>query len=392
MKSSIRTLIAASTILILNAPAAWAQQVEQSARSVGVVTLKQQTVPMTVELPGRAVAFEQAEIRPRVDGIVMEKLYTPGTELKKGDPLFRLDDASYQATVAADEATVAQAKADLPVKQAAYDRAKKLEGSGYTTADVESARSDLAAARATLQSAEAALKYARIQLGWAEISSPIDGVADVASVSIGDLVSGGQSDALTTVTTLDPMYVDMMGPVTDMLKFRRQVDSGTIRLGETLSAELMLEDGTTYSAAATMVTPSPSVSTSTGSVNVRFRFDNSDHIVLPGMFLRGTLALGTQEAYLVPQRAGEHGADGKLSVFVVGEDGKAQSLKLDTLGSYENSWIVREGVSEGAKLIVDGQKNLSAGAAVSPVAVTIQADGTTADSEASANTQPAAAE
>ena len=392
MKSSIRTLIAASTILILNAPAAWAQQVEQSARSVGVVTLKQQTVPMTVELPGRAVAFEQAEIRPRVDGIVMEKLYTPGTELKKGDPLFRLDDASYQATVAADEATVAQAKADLPVKQAAYDRAKKLEGSGYTTADVESARSDLAAAKATLQSAEAALKYARIQLGWAEISSPIDGVADVASVSIGDLVSGGQSDALTTVTTLDPMYVDMMGPVTDMLKFRRQVDSGTIRLGETLSAELMLEDGTTYSAAATMVTPSPSVSTSTGSVNVRFRFDNPDHIVLPGMFLRGTLALGTQEAYLVPQRAGEHGADGKLSVFVVGEDGKAQSLKLDTLGSYENSWIVREGVSEGAQLIVDGQKNLSAGAAVSPVAVTIQADGTTADSETSANTQPAAAE
>lgn len=392
MKSSIRTLIAASTILILNAPAAWAQQVEQSARSVGVVTLKQQTVPMTVELPGRAVAFEQAEIRPRVDGIVMEKLYTPGTELKKGDPLFRLDDASYQATVAADEATVAQAKADLPVKQAAYDRAKKLEGSGYTTADVESARSDLAAAKATLQSAEAALKYARIQLGWAEISSPIDGVADVASVSIGDLVSGGQSDALTTVTTLDPMYVDMMGPVTDMLKFRRQVDSGTIRLGETLSAELTLEDGTTYSAAATMVTPSPSVSTSTGSVNVRFRFDNSDHIVLPGMFLRGTLALGTQEAYLVPQRAGEHGADGKLSVFVVGEDGKAQSLKLDTLGSYENSWIVREGVSEGAQLIVDGQKNLSAGAAVSPVAVTIQADGTTADSETSANTQPAAAE
>ena len=392
MKSSFRTLIAASTILILNAPAAWAQQVEQSARSVGVVTLKQQTVPMTVELPGRAVAFEQAEIRPRVDGIVMEKLYTPGTELKKGDPLFRLDDASYQATVAADEATVAQAKADLPVKQAAYDRAKKLEGSGYTTADVESARSDLAAAKATLQSAEAALKYARIQLGWAEISSPIDGVADVASVSIGDLVSGGQTDALTTVTTLDPMYVDMMGPVTDMLKFRRQVDSGTIRLGETLSAELTLEDGTTYSAAATMVTPSPSVSTSTGSVNVRFRFDNSDHIVLPGMFLRGTLALGTQEAYLVPQRAGEHGADGKLSVFVVGEDGKAQSLKLDTLGSYENSWIVREGVSEGAQLIVDGQKNLSAGAAVSPVAVTIQADGTTADSETSANTQPAAAE
>lgn len=392
MKSSVMTWIAASTILILSAPVAWAQQGEQSTRSVGVITLKQQTVPMTVELPGRAVAFEQGEIRPRVDGIVMEKLYTPGADLKKGDPLFRLDDASYQATVAADEATVAQAKADLPVKQAAYDRAKKLEGSGYTTADVESARSDLAAAKATLQSAEAALKYARIQLGWAEISSPIDGVADVANVSIGDLVSSGQTDALTTVTTLDPMYVDMMGPVTDMLKFRRQVDSGTVTLGETLSAELMLEDGTVYSAAATMVTPSPSVSTSTGSVNVRFRFDNPEHIVLPGMFLRGTLALGTQQAYLVPQRAGEHGADGKLSVFVVGENGKAQSLKLDTLGSFENNWIVREGVSEGAQLIVDGQKNLSAGVAVNPVAVTIQADGTTVDSATSANKQPVAAE
>ncbi|MCW4627747.1 MULTISPECIES: efflux RND transporter periplasmic adaptor subunit [Marinomonas] len=111
-------------------------------QQVGVITVKQQEVPIIVELPGRAVAYEKADIRPRVTGIVIDKLYKAGAEVKKGDPLFRLDDSSYQATVAADEATVAEAQANLPVKQSAYNRAKKLEGSGYTAADVDTAESE----------------------------------------------------------------------------------------------------------------------------------------------------------------------------------------------------------------------------------------------------------
>lgn len=163
----------------------------QASRPVGIIEIQRQSVPIIVKLPGRAVAYEQANIRPRVEGIVIEKLYKPGIVLEKGAPLFRLDDSSYQATVASDEADVAEAKADLPVKQSAYNRAKKLEGSGYTSNDVDSAKSALASAKTTLQSAEAALKYAKIQLGWTTITAPIKGIAAVADASIGDLVTSG---------------------------------------------------------------------------------------------------------------------------------------------------------------------------------------------------------
>lgn len=355
-----------------------AQQEGMATPQVGYVTLHPTQVGVTIELPGRAVAYEQADIRPRVDGVVMEKLYKPGAMVKAGDPLFRLDDASYQATVASDAATLAEAQADLPVKQAAYDRALKLQGAGTTAADVETARSNLASAEATLKSAQAALDYAKVELGWTTIRAPIDGVADVADVSIGDLVTAAQTDALTTVTTLDPIDVELLEPAADILSLRRKVEDGTIDLTDQITAQLELEGGDVEQVTGRLVTPSPTVSTTTGAVTVRFRFDNPKAVVLPGMFLHGHVKLGTRTVYLVPQRAGEHEADGTFSFFVL-EDGKAKKVSLPTDGSQDNAWIVTSGLSDGVQVIVDGQKNLTDGATVAGTAVTIREDGTTAD-------------
>ncbi|OCX61270.1 hypothetical protein BFP70_01430 [Thioclava sp. SK-1] len=365
--------------LLLLAPRAVMAQEAAAKTQVGVVTLSKTTVPVQAKLPGRAVATELADIRPRVDGVVTAKLYQPGAIVSAGDPLFQLDDASYQATVAADAATLASAQADLPVKQAAYDRAKKLEGSGYTADDVDSAKSALASAQAALQSAQAALKFADIQLGWTTIRSPINGVVDVADVSVGDLVTSGQTTALTTVTTLDPIEVDLSAPAADMLAIRDQIDSGALTKDQQITASLTLDNGDVYSGAGTLVTPSSTVSTTTGAVNVRFEFDNPERKILPGMFLRATVTLGTQQAFLVPQRAGSHDANGMLSVFIVGQDGTAQSVSLATQGSYDNSWIVTSGLDDGVQVVVDGQKNLQAGAALAPTAVQITSSGTTQD-------------
>ncbi|MBT9384330.1 efflux RND transporter periplasmic adaptor subunit [Pseudooceanicola sp. CBS1P-1] len=381
----LRTL--ALTLALVTPSALLAQQGGMMTPQVGYVTLHAGQVDQTVELPGRAVAYEQADIRPRVDGIVIKKLYKPGSDVKEGDPLFQLDDASYQATVEADAASVAEAEADLPVKQAAYDRAVKLEGSGYTAADVDTAKSDLASAKATLQSAQAALKYARIQLGWTTIRSPIDGVVDVADVSTGDLVTSGQSDALTTVTTLDPIDVELLEPAADILSIRKKVQSGDLKLSDQLQASLIVEGGETYETKGELVTPSPTVSTTTGSVTVRFRFDNPDHVILPGMFLRGTVTLGSREAFLVPQRAGEHDANGNFSFFIVGDDGKAKKVSVPTDGSQDNAWIVTSGLEDGVKVIVDGQKNLQDGAEVKAVPVTITEDGTTQDAAGAKGTE-----
>lgn len=339
------------------------------------MTMERQQVPRTVRLPGRAVAYEQVDIRPRVDGVIEAISYVPGKTLAVGDVLFQLDDASYVATVASDEADLAKAEARLPVSQAAYDRAEKLAGKGYTAAEVEEARATLAEAKATLDAAKAALEYARTQLSWTTIRSPIEGVADVQEVSVGDLVTSGQSDALTTVTRLDPIYIDLSETSSRILSFRSQLASGVLKPNDTIDAALTLENGEVYQGSGTLVTLTSTVSTTTGTVTVRFRFDNPDRVILPGMFLRGELTLGTVEAFLVPQRAAERDNTGRLSAFVVGEDGAAKKITFTDIGSTDSAWIVNTGIEPGARLILNGLKTLREGMAVAPVAATLDADG-----------------
>lgn len=347
--------------------------------SVGVVELQKQTVPRTVTLPGRAVAYEDVDVRPRVEGVVDEILYTPGRPLKVGDPLFRIDDASYRAAVAADEADLAKARANLPVAESSYDRAVKLEGSGYTAAEVEAARATLAEARATLDAADAALGYSRTQLSWTTIRSPIDGVPDVAAVSVGDLVTAGQSSAMTTITRFDPIYVDMIETSARLLSVRSMIDAGTIKMNDKLEAKLVLETGQVYEGVGQLVTPGNTIATSTGTFTARFQFDNPQRIILPGMFVRGEVTLGSMQAFLVPQRAATLDATGKIGILVAGADGKAQALTLTTFGTHESNWIVTDGIEPGAKLIVDGLKSLKAGQAITPVPATIDADGLVKD-------------
>jgi membrane fusion protein (multidrug efflux system) len=346
---------------------------------VGVVELTRQDVPRAVTLPGRAVASQEVLLRPRVGGVIEEILYTPGQPLAVGAPLFRIDDAAYAAAEASARATLATAEANLPVAQSAYDRATQLAGRGFTEAEVEQARASLAEAEATLEAAQAALDYAQTELSWTTVTSPIAGRADVPTVSVGDLVTAGQSDELTTIVRADPIYVDMMEASARILSFRKGIDEGSITRNDDLEATLRLENGDVYRGTGKMVTPGNSVSTTTGTVTVRFQFDNPHNIVIPGMFLRGEIVIGTIQAYLVPQRAAVRDSAGKLTAYLAGEDGTAHQVTLTEDGSYQNSWIVREGVNEGDQLIIDGLSSLKAGQAVVPITATIDADGNVQD-------------
>jgi membrane fusion protein, multidrug efflux system len=351
-------------------------------KQVGVIEMQLQSVPLRQTLPGRAVAYEQAAIRPRVSGMVAEILYSPGQPLPKGTPMFRLDADSYEATVAADQAALAQAEAALPAAQAALTRAEQLRGSGITAADVESAQVTLAQAQASVQSAEAALKLAQTQLSWTTITSPIDGIADVATVSVGDILTASQTDALTTVTRLDPIYVDMIEPSAHILAVRDQIESGALTRSPELQATLVLENGETLKSAGKLIAPGYTVSTSTGTVGLRFQFDNPDLRILPGTFVRGEVVLGTIDAYLVPQRATTRARDGSLTAWFAGADNKATKHTLTTSGTNTNAWIVTAGVTAGDKLIVDGISSLTEGAEVDPVPVTINALGVVVDTPA----------
>lgn len=374
--SAITSLTAIS---LTAASEAAAQGAPTAPMEVGVVELTLQDVPRAVTLPGRAVAFQEVELRPRVGGVVEEILYSPGQPLKVGDPLFRIDDAAYVAAQASAMADLATARANLPVAQSAYDRAEKLSGRGYTEAEVDEARANLAEAKATLEAAQAALDYAETELSWTTITSPISGRADVSTVSVGDLVTVGQSDALTTIVRSNPIYVDMMETSARILSFRKELRDGSVTGNDNMQATLQLENGDTYRAAGSLVTPGNTVSTTTGTVTVRFQFDNPHHVVIPGMFLRGEIVLGTMRAFLVPQRAATRTNSGKLTAFVVDADGTAKQITLTDQGSYQNAWIVREGLAEGDKLIVDGLSTLRPGQDVTPVAVLIDKTGNTQD-------------
>ncbi|MDQ1901754.1 efflux RND transporter periplasmic adaptor subunit [Paracoccus sp. WLY502] len=372
----------------LSVPAA-AQEAQMPPPQVGVVTVQPQPVPRILTLPGRAVAQSQAAIRPRVGGLVTEVLYQPGTALEAGAPMFRIDPTIYQANLTSAEAQVASARAALTEAETSFGRTEQLLGSGTTQAQVDASRATLEQARSALQAAEAALSLAQAELEWTTIASPIDGMASVPAVSVGDLVTANQADALATVTQLDPIEVDMFEPSARLLSLRDDISEGRLRLNDRIQATLTLETGETYAATGELVAPGYTVSTSTGAVDTRFRFENPRRLILPGMFLRGQVNLGTTEAFLVTQNAATRDKTGQLSAWVV-RDGKATQVDLADDGSYQNHWIVTNGLQPGDSLIVDNFAALTEGAEVTTVPVTLDENGVVREQPAPEG-EPAAA-
>lgn len=328
--------------------------------------MHQQEVPRVMTLPGRAVAASAAGIRPRVGGIVTEILYQPGTALEAGAPMFRIDSVTYEANLASAEAQVASARAQLTQAEAAMRRAEQLLGSGTTQAQVETARASFEQADAAVESALAARRVAQSELDWTTVTSPIAGIASVADISVGDLVTAGQAAEMARVTQLDPIEVDMYEPSSRFLSVLNDIQSGRLRMNDELRATLTLENGQVYEALGTLVAPGVTVSASTGSIDSRFRFDNPEALILPGMFLRGQVELGAEDAILVSQSAASRDRIGVLSAWVV-VDGKASQRQLTEDGTYQNHWIISHGIDEGDLLIVDGLAGLTEGAPVVPV-------------------------
>jgi membrane fusion protein (multidrug efflux system) len=372
---AVRALLALAMLLPLPA-LAQRGPAPDGPKSVGVIEISQESVPFTVELPGRAVAFEQADIRPRVEGMIVDIPYAPGRDVAVGDVLFRLERDSYAAQATAAEAAVSQAESALRAAQVTLQRYERLEGSGVTQETVEGARVAELQAQATLKSAQAALQTAQLDLDRTEIRSPIAGVADVPAVSVGALVTAAQADSLTTVTRLDPIYVDVAESSARMLRVRERIKEGSLRPGEKVQMTLTLENGQIYDATGEVISPGVLVSQSTGTLNIRVKFPNPNRDIMPGQFLRMEAILGTTDGILVPQRATSRSSTGVLTAFVV-RDGKAVQVTLTDAGSHGNAWIVTDGLDPGDRLVVDGLKNLRNGDEVAPVAVTIDADGLT---------------
>lgn len=371
--SALWVLVVPSIVL-----AQGAMQAPKGPREVGVTTLARQKLPVTVTLPGRAVAYHQTAIRPQVGGKITEIAYTPGQPVTAGQVLFRLDDDQRAATLSAAEAAVTSAEAAVQGAQATVNRYDRLQGTGVSKAELETAQVSLANAQASLSAAQAERDMAQLAVDRSEIHSPIDGVADIAAVSVGDLVTASQGDALTTVTQLDPIYVDVAESRARFLRNTERRNAGTLARPDGLEARLILETGQVYAEGGRMVTPGTTVSATTGTVPFRLEFPNPDRLILPGQFVRVQLTVGTVEGVLVPQRATRRSASGDLTAFVA-RDGKAAQVTLTESGTSDNAWIVTEGIANGDALILDGLNNLKDGAEITTVPVVIDAEGVVRD-------------
>lgn len=343
--------------------------------TAGVVQLEQQAVPLTLTLSGQALAEKDANIRPLVDGVITDILYTAGTTVSKGQPLFQIEQDTYQTALEVAEANLASAQAALPVAEENLKRYEQLAGTGVTQASVDSARSDYGQAKASVAAAKADLRTAQINLQRTTIVSPLAGRIETAQVSIGDLVTAGQSDVLTTVTQLNPIFVDLTEASSRMLATRGRIDSGEITPGDQIDARLVLQNGRVYAAEGELVSMGQKVSSTTGTVSIRLKFDNSSRLILPGMFVRANITIGSIEGYLIPQLAAKPQPDGSIVVWTLDEDKNARRLTLTPAGTYNNAWIVSQQLSGVVPLLVDNVDNLKDGTMVQTTPVNINPQG-----------------
>lgn len=343
------------------------QPVTKNIQQVGIITIKPESIESTYQLAGRTVASEISQVRPQVNGVVIEQLFKEGTQVTKGQPLYKIDSSLYRDGVDEAVGNLALAKATVNSTRLQAERYKELiKVNGVSQQELDNARSAYEQAKATVAVNEAVLKTARTNLRYTQVTAPISGRIGRSSITRGALVTSAQTDPLATIQKLDPMYVDLTQSSDEYMALRKQLTENGIKPTE-LSVGLQLENGTTYAEQGTFKFSDVAVDEATGSVTLRAAFSNPNNALLPGLYVRAELGTGTRpNSILIPQGALFRDAEGNPLVWVVGKNNKAEQRKI-TLGSaIDNRWLVTSGLSSGDQVIVDGLQGLSAGMTIEP--------------------------
>ncbi|WP_182085930.1 efflux RND transporter periplasmic adaptor subunit [Aureimonas sp. ME7] len=349
---------------------------------VGFVTLHPQPVTLHSDMAGRVVAFRTAEIRPQVSGIVVERVFEPGSRVEAGDVLFRLDPKPYQAQLASAQATLAKTQAALPSVQAKAERYANLSANSVVTQqDREDAQSLFLQTKADIAVAEAAVETARIDLERSEIHAPISGTIGTTNVDVGTLLTSGQADAIATIRQLDPIYVDLTESSGNLIRHRQALQTGAFRssFGDAASPpeiRLSMPDGTPYPETGAIEARDRFVSETTSSFTVRARFPNPEAVLLPGLYVRASLDVGIDEkGFLVPQRAVTRNNKGEATASFLTAENTVETRTIEVSTDVGGSWVVTAGVKDGDRVVVDGFQKMQPGKPVSPIEVQLDENG-----------------
>ncbi|HIE1306084.1 TPA: efflux RND transporter periplasmic adaptor subunit [Serratia marcescens] len=340
-------------------------------QEVGVVTLRGQSVTLSSELTGRVNATMTSDVRPQVDGIIKQRLFTEGAEVKAGQVLYQIDPASYQASYDQAAAQLKNAQATVQSTRLKSQRyAALVKENGVSQQDADDAKAAYLAAVASVAQYQAALETARINLAYTQVRAPIAGRIGISSVTPGALVTASQSDALATIRALDPIYVDLTQSSAQLLKLRRQ--QAALQRGAVTPVAIKLEDGTPYAHAGKLELTEVAVDEATGSVTLRAVFPNPEHELLPGMYVHATVDNGVDpKAILAPQQGITRNAKGEATALVVDEQNKVAQRIVSAERVVGSNWLIGSGLNEGDRLIVEGTSKVTIGAAVKPVEVSV---------------------
>ncbi len=368
-------LVGAAASLIFTAVPAMAQMAPSAAKpQVSVITLHPRSVAITAELPGRTAASLVAEVRPQVNGIIRERLFTEGSEVEAGKPLYQIDKASYSATYDSALAALQRAEAAVPSAQARVERYEGLiKQNAVAKQDYDDAVASLASAKASVAAAKADVETARINLDYTTIRAPITGRVDQSSLTVGALVTANQATALTTIRALEPINVDIIQSSTNLLNLRRAVDEGKVKLsGDNVTVRLKLDNDMLYSHGGKLEFAESNIQPTTGTYALRAEFPNPERLLLPGMYVRAIVEEGVAEnSFLVPQRAVTRNTKGEPVAYFVNADNKIELRVLTLQNSVGNNWLVREGVSDNDRILVEGSQFVRPGMEVNAVEVVI---------------------
>ena len=338
---------------------------------VGVVTVKAEPIALTTELPGRIAAVRTAEVRARATGILLQRLFTEGSEVKRDALLFQIDEAPLRASLNSAKASLAKAEANLKQVEAKASRYKKLvEINAVSRQDYDEAIATAGQGEADVLSAKAALETAVLNLSYAKVTAPISGRIGKAKVTEGALVTAGEATQLATIQQLDPIYFDFTQSSTEMLRLKREMEAGKLKSTAPGQAKvtLLLEDGSVYSQEGKLIFSDVTVDPTTGMVTMRAEFPNPHGMLLPGMFARAKLEQAVDEgAITIPQRAVTRNPDGTGTVFVVADGNKVEPHIVKTTNAIGNKWLVTSGLKSGDVVVLEGFQKIRPGATVVPV-------------------------
>jgi membrane fusion protein (multidrug efflux system) len=373
MKSTpMRTPVLCLSLLALAACSSKTQGPPQMPTpTVGVIEAQPQNVPLTKDLVGRLSAFRSADVRARVSGVLLKRVYTEGTDVKKGQLLFQIDPEPYKATLANAEAALASAQASYTNAHVIANRDRQLVPQGYISRQqLDTDEANERSAQAAVKQAQATVQTARVNLSYTNVTSPIDGRAGEQQVTEGAIVGNGVTDAganatlLTTVDQLDPLYVNFTLSAADLDTLRHAQAKGNVQLAEQdkTTVQITLPSGAKYEKPGTLNFSDTSVNPTTGAINLRAVVPNPDRRLLPGMYVNLTANMGElNKVFLIPQAGIQRDPTGAFALLV-GKDGKVAQKRVTADTMHEHDWVVTSGLEPGDQVIVSGVQGVKPGA------------------------------